>query len=74
MVFYCQYDVFFITKTNVSSIASSSDCPYRNRLGDGRLESRIHVETSQTSPDVNSLVTYKQCQFSNSGYFILAQW
>jgi len=35
-----------------------------NRLDGERLESCLHVATSQISPDINILVTHKHCQFS----------
>jgi len=38
---------------------------HRNQLGYERFESCLRVSTPQISPDINILVTNKQCQFSH---------
>jgi hypothetical protein len=37
---------------------------YRNEIDGERLESHLHVATSQISPDINMSVTHKHGQFS----------
>jgi hypothetical protein len=52
------YEQFF-SKMNIVKNKS------RNRLDDERLESCLHIATSQICPDINILVAKTQCQFSH---------
>jgi len=43
--------------------------PYRNRLDNARLDNYLRVATFQISPDINALITNKQCHFFSEVFF-----
>jgi hypothetical protein len=59
-VYICEY---FLLKVNIVKI------PYRNRIDDAELDNYHRVATIQISPDINALVTNKQCHFFSEVLF-----